>query len=76
MNSSDLARRDEATPFEVRDELSAARARVAKSLEAVESTLQPLGDWREAVRRHPLLAAGAAFTAGYVLARLFSRSER
>lgn len=72
MNSEALARR-EATPAELRDELAAARARVARSLEAVETTLQPLGDWREAVRRHPLLAAGAAFTAGYVLARLFSR---
>ena len=72
MNSEALARREE-TPAEVRDELAAARLRVARSLEAVESTLQPLGDWREAVRRHPLLAAGAAFTAGYVVARLFSR---
>lgn len=72
MNSEALARREE-TPAEVRDELAAARLRVSRSLEAVESTLQPLGDWREAVRRHPLLAAGAAFTAGYVLARLFSR---
>lgn len=72
MNSDALARREE-TPAELRDELVAARLRVTRSLEAVESTLQPLGDWREAVRRHPLLAAGAAFTAGYVLARLFSR---
>ncbi len=61
------------SPEAARDELELARARVTRSLERVEQTLQPLGDWREAVRRNPLLTATAAFTAGYVLARLFSR---
>ncbi len=58
---------------EARDELSAARERLAQKLETVEASLQPLGDWREAVRRKPWLAVGGAFAVGYVVAKIFSR---
>lgn len=58
---------------EARDELSAARERLARKLETVEASLQPLGDWREAVRRKPWLAVGGAFAVGYVVAKIFSR---
>ncbi len=58
---------------QARDELAAARERLATRLELVEESLKPLGDWREAVRRKPWLAVGGAFVAGYVLAKIFSR---
>ncbi len=63
-------------PQQARDELAAARERVTRSLHAVESSLKPLGDWREVVRRHPWACTGAAFFAGYLVGQLFSLNRR
>ncbi|MGV3624455.1 MAG: hypothetical protein ACO1OB_26790 [Archangium sp.] len=76
MNGRELATlRSVQTPEQARDELEAARQRLARKLENVEKTLEPLTDWREMVRRKPWVAVGGAFVAGYVLAKLFSRRE-
>lgn len=74
MNGRELATlRSVQTPEQARDELAAARDRLAMKLENIEKTLEPLTDWRELVRRKPWVAVGGAFVAGYVLAKLFSR---
>jgi hypothetical protein len=46
---------------------------LAKKLEIVQHTLEPLSDWRAVVKRHPLVTIGGAFLFGYALSRLFSR---
>lgn len=61
------------SPALARADLAAARARVARQLAALEQSLPPLTDWREVVRRHPMLTLGGAFFAGWALARFFSR---
>ena len=47
--------------------------RLAQKLATVEHTLEPLNNWRAAVKRHPVLTIGGAFLFGYALSRLFSR---
>ena len=58
---------------EARAALAAARERLAQKLATVEHTLEPLNNWRAAVKRHPVLTLGGAFLFGYALSRLFSR---
>ncbi|MFO0599333.1 MAG: hypothetical protein U0228_28760 [Myxococcaceae bacterium] len=62
-----------ASTDEARAQLAAAREKLISRLSVVEEAVAPLGNWRTAVRRHPLLAIGGAFVVGYALARLFSR---
>lgn len=69
-----LTRADD-SPLQARLDLEAARARVRRSLDQLETTLPVLTSWRETVRRHPAITAGAAFLAGYLLARLFTRKD-
>lgn len=61
------------TPAEVRAELHATRARVKAKLDALEHELGAVGKWREAVRRHPVLAIGGMFVAGYLVGRWWGR---
>ncbi len=58
---------------QARLDLEFARERVRRSLAQLEQAVPSLTSWRETVRRHPVLAAGTAFVAGYLLARLFTR---
>lgn len=58
---------------EARAELVAARERARRALEAAQSQLGKVGDWREVVRRHPYATLGGAFVVGYTLARLLNR---
>ena len=58
---------------EARAQVAAARERLLERLEVVEKAIEPLGNWRAVVRRHPLLTIGGAFAVGYALSRLFSR---
>lgn len=62
-----------ASPAEARAQVAAAREKLLARLEVVEKTLEPVRDWRSAVKKHPLLTIGGAFVFGYALARLFSR---
>jgi hypothetical protein len=62
-----------ASTDEARAALAAARERLMQRLTVVEHTLEPLGNWRAAVKRHPVLTIGGAFLFGYALSRLFSR---
>ena len=61
------------TSMQVKADLAAARERAKLRLEAIEQRFKGVGDWRGAVRRHPLLTLGGAFVVGYALARLFTR---
>ena len=63
------------SPLQARLDLEAARARVRRSVDALEQTIPALTSWRDTVRRHPVLTASSAFLAGYLLARLFTRKD-
>lgn len=58
---------------EVKAQLRAAREKAAESLKALEQRLGRAAQWREAVRRHPVLTLGGAFVVGYLAGRLFFR---
>lgn len=65
-----------ASATEAREQLAAARERLARSLHAVEAQVSAVSKtlgWREVVRRHPYACAGGALLLGYALGRLFSR---
>ncbi|MCA3013738.1 MAG: hypothetical protein INH41_15265 [Myxococcaceae bacterium] len=61
------------TPAEVKAELHAAREKVKARLVTLEGELGAVGRWREVVRRHPVLAVGGVFVAGYLLGRWWGR---
>ncbi len=58
---------------EVKAQLHAAREKAAQSLEALERRLGRAAQWRETVRRHPVLTLGGAFVVGYLAGRLLFR---
>lgn len=58
---------------EARAALAASRARLEARLHALEDSVARVADWRETIRRNPLLTLGGAFLVGFGLARLFSR---
>ena len=60
------ARRD---PERIRAEIEAARAEIADSLLALRDEVTDRLDWRNVVRRKPVLAVGVAFAIGYLLGR-------
>lgn len=65
-----------ASAAEAREQLAAARERLARSLHSVEAQVSAVSKtlgWREVVRRHPYLCAGGALLFGYALGRLVSR---
>lgn len=63
----------EPTPAQVQADLQATRERLKKSLDTLEDRLGPAAKWRQAVRKHPVLAIGGVFVAGYLLGRLWGR---
>jgi ElaB/YqjD/DUF883 family membrane-anchored ribosome-binding protein len=71
--SSLAVSRHGATPQEVRVQLQAARVRVRERLERLEQSIGAVGQWREVVRKHPVVAIGVAFGAGYLLGKWLAR---
>lgn len=61
------------TPAEVKAELNAARERVKARLATLEGELGAVGQWREVVRRHPVLTIGGVFVAGYLIGKWWGR---
>jgi ElaB/YqjD/DUF883 family membrane-anchored ribosome-binding protein len=58
---------------QARVDLARARERVSKQLAALEQSVPALTNWRDVVRRHPVLTLGGALLTGFAIARLFSR---
>jgi len=56
-------------PERIRAEIEAARAEIADSLLALRDEVTDRLDWRNFVRRKPVLAVGVAFAVGYLLGR-------
>lgn len=65
------------TAAEARLQLEAARERLVRQIEGVQTSLTPLSRWKTtviaAVKQRPLLTIGGAFLIGYALSRLCSR---
>ena len=55
------------TPAELRAEIERTRADLVTSVSALREEVAARTDWREWVRRRPLLCVGLAFTVGYLL---------
>ena len=62
-----------ATTQDARAQLEAARVRLIQKMRTVQQTLEPLGNWRTFVKRHPLATFGSALLFGYALSRYLSR---
>ena len=58
---------DYRTPAELRAEIERTRADLVTSVSALREEVAARTDWREYVRRRPLLCVGLAFTVGYLL---------
>jgi ElaB/YqjD/DUF883 family membrane-anchored ribosome-binding protein len=54
-------------PAEIRADIESARAEIADSLLTLRSQVRKSVDWRERVRRQPLVALGVAFSVGFLL---------
>lgn len=57
---------------EAKLQVEQARVRLARQIDQLEETLQPLSKVKQAFQRHPLWWIGGAFFVGYALARLTS----
>ncbi|XXF75766.1 DUF3618 domain-containing protein [Myxococcaceae bacterium GXIMD 01537] len=55
------------TPAELRAEIERTRADLLTSVTALREEVSARTDWREWVRRRPLLTVGLAFTVGFWL---------
>jgi ElaB/YqjD/DUF883 family membrane-anchored ribosome-binding protein len=55
------------TPAELREEIERTRADLVLSVSALREEVAARTDWREWVRRRPLMSVGIAFTVGYLL---------
>jgi len=55
------------TPAELRAEIERTRADLITSVSALREEVAARADWREWVRRRPLMSVGIAFTVGYLL---------
>ena len=56
-------------PERIRADIERARAEIADSMLVLRDGVAERLDWRNAVRRRPLVAVGMAFAIGWVLAR-------
>jgi ElaB/YqjD/DUF883 family membrane-anchored ribosome-binding protein len=55
------------SPAELRAEIERTRADLVVSVSALREEVAARTDWREWVRRRPLMSVGIAFTIGYLL---------
>ena len=55
-------------PAALRAEIERTRAELATSVTALKQEVAQAADWREWVRKRPMLAVGAAFALGFVIA--------
>lgn len=60
-------KRESRTPAELRAEIERTRADLMISVTALREEVAARADWREWVRRRPLVSVGLAFTLGYLL---------
>jgi len=67
MASSPETKSPARTPDEVRAEIERARSDVATSVSALKQEMAVRTDWREWVRRNPLLCISGALMAGWIL---------
>lgn len=67
MTASNGLKPETKTPAEVRAEIERARADIATSVTALRQEMAVRADWREWVRREPLLCVGGALVFGMVL---------
>jgi ElaB/YqjD/DUF883 family membrane-anchored ribosome-binding protein len=56
-------------PAALRAEIERTRAELATSVSALREEVAHATDWREWVRKRPLLAVGSAFMIGFLLAQ-------
>ena len=54
-------------PEQIRAEIERTRAEIAASIDALSAEVAARADWREWVRRKPLLFVGGAFAIGFWL---------
>lgn len=57
------------TPDELRADIERTRADLITSVSALREEVAARTDWREWVRRRPLMSVGLAFTVGYLLGK-------
>lgn len=69
MPSNGQPKAEPRSPAALRAEIERTRAELATSVTALREQVSQATDWREWVRKRPLLAVGAAFMIGLLLAR-------
>ncbi len=67
MPSNGQPKAEPRTPAAVRAEIERTRAELATSVTALREQVSQAADWREWVRKRPLIAVGAAFMIGFLL---------
>jgi ElaB/YqjD/DUF883 family membrane-anchored ribosome-binding protein len=67
MPSNGQSKAEPRTPAAVRAEIERTRAELATSVSALRREVAHVTDWREWVRKRPLLCVGAAFMIGFLL---------
>jgi ElaB/YqjD/DUF883 family membrane-anchored ribosome-binding protein len=67
MPSNGQPKAEPRTPAAVRAEIERTRAELATSVTALREQVSQAADWREWVRKRPLLTIGAAFMIGFLL---------
>lgn len=68
MPSNGQPKAEPRSPAALRAEIERTRAELATSVTALRQEVAETVDWRAWVRKRPLLAVGAAFTIGFVIA--------
>jgi ElaB/YqjD/DUF883 family membrane-anchored ribosome-binding protein len=68
MPSNGQPKAEPRSPAALRAEIERTRAELATSVTALKQEVAQAADWREWVRKRPLLAVGAALTLGFVIA--------
>ena len=68
MPSNGQPKAEPRNPAALRAEIERTRAELATSVTALRQEVAQVADWREWVRKRPMLAVGAAFMIGFVIA--------
>ncbi|HYH94521.1 DUF3618 domain-containing protein [Hyalangium sp.] len=69
MPSNGQPKAEPRNPAALRAEIERTREELATSVSALREEVAHATDWREWVRKRPLLAVGTAFTIGFLLAQ-------